>query len=936
MLRKSLKSLPQTLDETYERILCSIRPEDVDYAVRILRWLAFSTRPLTLKEVSEAVAIDIERDPPFDKHEVFQDPLDILEVCQSLVTITEGLDNNIYEGRISDSWFRHYYAQKEFKESDDSDMDDHDTDDADADQDENKSIKRKNNPTMRHTQRTISVFQLTHYSVKEYLTSDRIHNSQVRRYSIQQTTCNYFIAQSCIAYISQLNLACPVSRAVEVKFPLAGYASMSWIKHLQAARETAEPLNQRIIRLFLLGIFTYTYGAYDTIASEERVPSPLHFASILGLTTVAKCLLDSGADANLNMTYFGTPLHAAAFGGHKATAQLLLESGADVNAYGSKYGSPLLAAVAGRVSGKTREANLEVKRLLWSRETHTILYEAECAADDSMVKLLCDAGANANAVTPDGTTSLAWAIMKRRENTVKMLITAGADVHAPCSINLMFLLSNKRDRRPTHVGREAFPLVSAYADNARPAVLLTALHLAIIGCQENLITLLLSAGSNVNASSGVYASALEVAADKGNRDIFLLILNAGADINVNCGPRGTLLHVAARSGSLPIVNLLLDRGLNTNEWSEWYGSVLRAAALHEKDESSVHGDNVVTRLLESGADLNPQDADANGHQYASILHEAVHRQNKSYVEPLLRAGADVNAYHKTAGYVLHEAIKPRPQNSGVAGENTENIDLLIKAGADVNAHHSKHGSVLHAAVSEYANHKIVKRLLEAGADANACCCKKHGSVLHAAVSRGPNRKTIGLLLEAGADVNARSELYGSVLHMTVLRCSTHGFYETLPLLLAAGADVNAKCKRHGSVLCAAVLSERGYKIIRLLLDAGADTNAKLEIFGSVLHIAVLRCYSYNVVDLLLKAGADVNAKSERFGSVFGAATSARPSRRNKRIIELLLTAGAHVDADAEGNAMRMRDGDKGSGEDEEEEEDIFGTMFSDADTSFPG
>ena len=65
MLRKSLATLPPTLDQTYDRILCAIDENDSEYAVRILRWLAFSTRPLLVEEISEVVAIDPERDPAF-------------------------------------------------------------------------------------------------------------------------------------------------------------------------------------------------------------------------------------------------------------------------------------------------------------------------------------------------------------------------------------------------------------------------------------------------------------------------------------------------------------------------------------------------------------------------------------------------------------------------------------------------------------------------------------------------------------------------------------------------------------------------------------------------------------------------------------------------------------------------------------------------------
>ena len=56
--------------------------------MRILQWLTFSARPLSVKEVAEVVAINAARDPAFDRDEVLEDPLEALNICSSLVTIT--------------------------------------------------------------------------------------------------------------------------------------------------------------------------------------------------------------------------------------------------------------------------------------------------------------------------------------------------------------------------------------------------------------------------------------------------------------------------------------------------------------------------------------------------------------------------------------------------------------------------------------------------------------------------------------------------------------------------------------------------------------------------------------------------------------------------------------------------------------------------------
>ncbi|RYO17084.1 hypothetical protein AA0111_g11220, partial [Alternaria arborescens] len=134
MLRKSLASLPRTLDQTYDRILSAISDEHSNYAIRILQWLTFSARPLSVEEVAEVVAIDVARDPAFDRDEVLEDPLEVLDICSSLVTITTN------------------------------------------------EVDRRSGSAQR-------IVALAHYSVQEYLVSDRIRQGLAKQYSMQETAC---------------------------------------------------------------------------------------------------------------------------------------------------------------------------------------------------------------------------------------------------------------------------------------------------------------------------------------------------------------------------------------------------------------------------------------------------------------------------------------------------------------------------------------------------------------------------------------------------------------------------------------------------------------------------------------------------------------------------------------------------------------------------
>jgi hypothetical protein len=87
-LRKALKSLPKTLDETYDRILMNIDEQYSEDAFKILQLLAFSARPVKIEEVAEVLAIDFDRHggPRFNADLRLRDPEALLTICSSLVS----------------------------------------------------------------------------------------------------------------------------------------------------------------------------------------------------------------------------------------------------------------------------------------------------------------------------------------------------------------------------------------------------------------------------------------------------------------------------------------------------------------------------------------------------------------------------------------------------------------------------------------------------------------------------------------------------------------------------------------------------------------------------------------------------------------------------------------------------------------------------------
>ena len=179
-LRKALKYLPKTLDETYARILLSIDEEYSQDAFRILQWLVYSARPLRIEELVEVVAIDTERSQ-FNPENRLPDPRNLLTICSSLVTTV--------------------------------------------------AVTAKGNSGASHE---TTEFRLAHFSVKEYLISDRIRNGLAFQYDIQSRG-EEEIGQGCLIYLLHFQRGVLTSGNLNI-FPLARYAAEYWCYHFRAMK----------------------------------------------------------------------------------------------------------------------------------------------------------------------------------------------------------------------------------------------------------------------------------------------------------------------------------------------------------------------------------------------------------------------------------------------------------------------------------------------------------------------------------------------------------------------------------------------------------------------------------------------------------------------------------------------------------------------------
>jgi hypothetical protein len=350
MLRKSLATLPATLDQTYDRILSMINKDDAEYAIRILRWLTFSARPLSVEEVAEVVAIDLARNPAFDCDEVLEDPLEVLDICSSLITITT----------VEKIWDRP----------------------------------------------GTQIVALAHYSVQEYLMSDRIKQGPAKQYSMQEAECHDEIAKASLKYLMELQQ--PFSAKDLKTHRLARYSAKFWSHHFRKTADKMGGTSHLALTLFSRdnpAYFTWIQLSAGNVPGPsslgrkrlQRTETPLYYAAQLGLRTIVRLLLDAGAEAQDGC--FENALQAASAEGKEQMVKILLDEGAEINKQSSAlYGNALQTA---------------------SAKGH------EC-----IVKILLDEGADVNAQNGYYGNALQAASAGGHREVVRILLENGADVNA--------------------------------------------------------------------------------------------------------------------------------------------------------------------------------------------------------------------------------------------------------------------------------------------------------------------------------------------------------------------------------------------------------------------------------------------------------------------------------------------------------------------------
>ncbi len=386
-VRRILEELPDSLDETYERILREIRKPNRRHAHRLLQCLVVAVRPLRVEELAEVLAFDFNAEgiPKLNLGWRWEDQKEVvMSACSSLVIIVKEGDSRIV--------------------------------------------------------------QFSHFSVKEFLTANRLAEPirDVSLYHIRPEAAHTILAQACLGVL--LRLDDHVDRDNIKNFPLALYAAQYWPTHARV--DHASPHIKYGMEIlfdadephFATWLWIYNEEnklgsrSMSTMRPEKPEAIPLYYAAKLGLCDLAEHLIAKHPEhVSARGGKQEAPMHAAASAGHANILSVLIGRGADMDCRSRADLTPLhRASWNGRLEAGKCLIDHGADCNAQSSPGNSVLLYAASRGHVEFARMLLERGALAVIDAPGlrGRTPLHWAVQNGKSQVVQLLLESGANVNA--------------------------------------------------------------------------------------------------------------------------------------------------------------------------------------------------------------------------------------------------------------------------------------------------------------------------------------------------------------------------------------------------------------------------------------------------------------------------------------------------------------------------
>uniref|UniRef100_A0A8C7V590 K Homology domain-containing protein n=1 Tax=Oncorhynchus mykiss TaxID=8022 RepID=A0A8C7V590_ONCMY len=309
----------------------------------------------------------------------------------------------------------------------------------------------------------------------------------------------------------------------------------------------------------------------------------------------------------------------------------------------------------------------------------------------------------------------------------------------------------------------------------------TALTLACAGGHEELVSVLVARGANIEHRDKKGFTPLILAATAGHVGVVEILLDKGGDIEAQSErTKDTPLSLACSGGRQEVVELLLLRGANKEHRNVSDYTPLSLAA-------SGGFVNIIKILLNTGAEINSRTGSKLG---ISPLMLAAMNGHVPAVKLLLDMGSDINAQIETN--------RNTALTLACFQGRAEVVSLLLDRKANVE-HRAKTGltPLMEAASGGYA--EVGRVLLDKSADVNAPPVpSSRDTALTIAADKG-HYKFCELLINRGAHIDVRNKKGNTPLWLA----ANGGHFDVVQLLVQAGTDVDAADNRKITPLMAA-------------------------------------------------------------------------------------------------------------------------------------
>lgn len=885
-IRDILSSVPETVDKAYTAIL--ERSENKRSAKKLLNIIVSAVRPLTLREMDTAMAIEATC--------TSYDDLDLVpeEKCKVIIRNLCGLFVTIIDSRI----YLIHQTAREF-------------------------LLSNSNPVM---------------------SSQDQNYTRVWKHSIKLEASNLILARICIWYLLFAVFEIeglkpppglsggPIRSGVPPKkdildytstHPFLSYAANYWALHFREAHDDIDVGLLQSVSFKICNTqslrFSNWFPVYWTMSKEYESFYPHDFdslmvASHLGLHAVVQLFLQDGLMVNSLDSLKRTALSWAAEAGNDAVVELLLDRGTDQigknrgrsvwggktkeyrnrikSVFRSKVDLPeqqidvnsadaqnqtslMLGAKNGhrRVVELLLERNAEtnctdqfneiaamqaaknghedivvifLERNAWTKPKNKTfgpaLILAAGSGQGAVVKILLDRGINKEFKNEAGRTALAWAANRGNPDIVKLLLEYDADIEA-------------KDKEG-----------------------LTPLMHAVKGNHKNTVAFLLDHNAVVEAKNNAGRSAMSLAFvmyDNGPQihwGAFGLLLEHGATMTSNGSTDLVICQEAARRGDIHVMRYLLERrDLSIESKSESYNHDL-GHGLTPLSLAAIEGHrDMVEFLLERNANVEARDN--NG---TTPLSWATRAFRATVVDLLLEHDAFIESRNNQGRTALLDAVEVRQRPKDTLYANEAVVEVLLNHGANAEVKDNDGMTPLLWAVRN-SWEGVIKRLLEHNVKTD--CRNQDGRTawqlaeflgektviiqflkhdtdtnfeqnwsrtsLSEAAEKGSDL-VVKQYLEEDHDIEAKDDIFGQ---SPLLWAAENGHEAVVRVLLEHNAQIESENKYGQTALWLAVRHGHA-RMVQVLVERNAIADMQDNASRTPLEMA--RFYQYTGIEVLLE------------------------------------------------------------------------------------